>query len=106
MPKPRKQAPATPGAALRNAFAPEALRFDRRAVDLGNQWGRVYAVTNFPPRVDAGWLATAANLEGVALSVHALPTDPTQITLAMSRAISLLAGQLAQGGSALSQQRM
>ena len=106
MPKPAKQAAPTPGAALRNAFAPEALRFDRRAVDLGSEWGRLYAVTDFPPAVDAGWLATAANLEGVTLSVHALPTDPTQITLAMSRAISLLAGQLAQGGSALAQQRM
>jgi len=106
VPKPQKQAAPTPGAALRNAFAPEALRFDRRALDLGSAWGRVYAVTDFPPAVDVGWLATAANLEGVVLSVHALPTDPTQITLAMSRAISLLAGQLAQGGSALSQQRM
>ena len=106
MPKPQKQAAPTPGAALRNAFAPEALRFDRRALDLGSAWGRVYAVTDFPPAVEVGWLATAANLDGVVLSVHALPTDPTQITLAMSRAISLLAGQLAQGGSALAQQRM
>ena len=106
MPKLQKQAPATPGAALRNAFAPEALRFDRRAVDLGNQWARIYYVSDFPPSVDAGWLANAANLDGVMLSVHALPTDPTQTALAMNRAISLLSGQLVQGGSALSQQRM
>ena len=106
MPKKHATTTATPGAALRNAFAPEALLFERRAVDLGSQWGRVYTVASFPPSVDAGWLATVANLEGVTLSVHALPTDPTQITLAMSRAISLLAGQLAQGGSAISQQRM
>ncbi len=106
MPKKHATTTATPGAALRNAFAPEALLFERRAVDLGSQWGRVYTVASFPPSVDVGWLATAANLEGVTLSVHALPTDPTQITLAMSRAISLLAGQLAQGGSAISQQRM
>ena len=106
MPKKHATTTATPGAALRNAFAPEALLFERRAVDLGSQWGRVYTVASFPPSVDAGWLATVANLEGVTLSVHALPIDPTQITLAMSRAISLLAGQLAQGGSAISQQRM
>ncbi len=101
-----RSAVPTPGAALRNAFAPEALRFDRRAVDLGSQWARVYYVSDFPPSVDAGWLASAATLDGVVLSIHALPTDPTQITLAMSRAISLLSGQLAQGGSALAQQRM
>ena len=106
MPKTQKQAAPTPGTALRNVFAPEALRFDRRALDLGSAWGRVYAVIDFPPTVGTGWLATAANLDGVVLSIHAMPTDPTQITLAMSRAISLLAGQLAQGGSALSQQRM
>lgn len=106
MSKMTKQPAQTPGAALRNAFAPTALRFDRRALDLGSAWGRVYAITNFPPAVDVGWLATAANLDGVVLSIHALPTDPTQLTLAMSRAISLLSGQLSSGGSALSQQRM
>lgn len=107
MPKPRApQAPTTPATALRNAFAPEALQFSPRSIDLGAEWARVYAVTNFPPAVDIGWLATAANLDGVVLSIHALPTDTTALTLSMSRAISLLAGQLEAGGSALSQQRM
>lgn len=66
----------------------------------------MYAVTSFPPSGEAGRLATAANLPGVTLSVHALPTDPTQLTLALSRAVSLLSGQLAAGGGALALQRM
>jgi hypothetical protein len=105
MPKGKPDTP-TVQSALRNAFAPSALRFSQRAVEIGDRWGRVYAVTNFPPSVEAGWLATAANLPGVSLSLHALPTDPTQLTLALSRAVSLLSGQLAAGGSALSLQRM
>ncbi len=105
MTKPVRQTAPTPGAALRNAFAPSALQFTQRSFDSGDQWGRVYAITDFPPSVDAGWLATVANLDGIVLSVHALPTDPTAITMAMSRAISLLAGQLSTGGTALSQQR-
>ncbi len=105
MPKQQKQAAPTPGAALRNAFAPSALKFAQRSVDLGDQWGRVYYVSDFPPSVDAGWLANAANLDGVVLSIHALPTDPTQLTLAMSRAISLLAGQLSTKATALAAQR-
>ena len=92
--------------ALRNAFAPEALRFGPRSMDIGAEWARAYAITSFPPAVDLGWLATAANLEGVVLSIHALPTDTLAITMAMSRAASLLAAQLSIGGSALSQQRM
>ncbi len=105
MRKSQKQAAPTPGAALRNAFAPEALRFAQRSVDLGSEWGRVYYVSDFPPSVDAGWLANAANLDGVVLSIHALPTDPTQLTLQMSRKISQLAGQLANQQTALSAQR-
>ena len=105
MPK-TKEAPATPTSMLRNAFAPEALHFGPRSMDIGAEWARAYSITNFPPAVDLGWLATAANLEGVVLSIHALPTDTLALTMAMSRAAGLLAAQAAQGGSALSQQRM
>ncbi len=102
----RQAAPPTLTPALRNAFAPEALHFGPRSMDVGTQWARAYAVTNFPPAVDLGWLATAANLEGVTLSVHALPTDTLAITMAMSRAVSLLTAQVSQGGGALMRQRM
>lgn len=105
MPKPQNKVALLPGAALRNAFAPLALKFSQRSIDLGDQWARVYAITGYPPSVDVGWLANAANLDGVVLSIHALPTDPTQLTLAMSRAISLLAGQLSNQQAALAQQR-
>lgn len=93
------------GAALRQAFAPPALVVGTRAVDLGHGLVRVYAVAAYPPAVEAGWLAAAAALPGVTLSVHALPTDATELVLALSRAIALLAGQVQSGGTALAQQR-
>ncbi len=105
MPK-TNEVPPTLTSALRNAFAPEALHFGSRSMDVGAGWARAYAITNFPPAVDLGWLATAANLEGVTLSVHALPTDTLALTMAMSRAVSLLTAQVYQGGGALMRQRM
>lgn len=95
-----------PGQGLRNAFAPAAIEFTGRAVDLGEYWARAYVVTDYPPAVDAGWLAGAANLEGVALAVHLLPTDPAKLTLAISRSISIMAGQMENGGSPLTLQRL
>lgn len=80
--------------ALLNLLAPDVLRFHPRAIELGSQWLRIYAILRYPPRVDAGWLAHAANLEGVYCSLHAEPTDPTQLSLSLSRTITQMTGQL------------
>lgn len=93
-------------AALANVFAPMAFRFRQRNVDIGDTWGRVYAITNFPPKVPAAWLARAANLPGVTLAMHCLPTDPTSLTKSLNRAISLISGNLQVGGNALTMQRL
>ena len=104
----RKQPQTTPSgaSALANVFAPQALRFSQRSVDIGDQWGRVYGIVNFPPKVGVAWLARAANLPGVTLALHGLPTDPTALTLALNRSISLTAGNLQAGGNALLVQRL
>lgn len=95
-----------PGAALRNAFAPGALDFRHRELETDSQWMRIYLIADFPSAVGPGWLSHAANLEGVVLSLHAAPTDPTALTLKLSQSIGLLSGQMAAGGSALSLQRI
>jgi hypothetical protein len=92
--------------ALANIFAPQALRFSQRSIDIGDQWARVYAVTNFPPKVGPGWLAKAASLPGVCLALHGLPTDPLDLTMSLNRSISLTAGNLQAGGNALLVQRL
>jgi hypothetical protein len=101
----KTNAAAPTGAALRNIFAPQALRFGPRDLALGERWARAYAVLNFPPKVPPAWLAHAANLPGVTLAVHGSPTDPTNLTMSLTRAISRTAGTLHAGGNALLLQR-
>ncbi len=96
----------TAGDALRNAFSPQALSFQPHSVQIGTQWSRVYAIINFPSSVGPAWLSRAANLEGVTLAFHALPTDSSQVTQALNRAIGQLEGSLAvPGQTALAKQR-
>lgn len=84
-------------AAFFNAAAPMALEFNPRSMQWDDVWARAYAVLRYPPQVGAAWLAKAANQEGVYLSLQAEPTDPTQLSLALTRAITQMTGQL-QGG--------
>ena len=81
-----------------NGLAPMALEFGPRSVVWEDLWTRVYGVLRYPPQVGAAWLARIANHEGVYLSLQAEPTDPTQLALALTRAITQMTGQL-QGGS-------
>ena len=81
-----------------NVLAPMALEFGPRSVVWDDLWTRVYGVLRYPPQVGAAWLARLANHEGVYLSLQAEPTDPTQLAMALTRAITQMTGQL-QGGS-------
>ena len=81
-----------------NGLAPMALEFGPRSVVWDDLWTRVYGVLRYPPQVGTAWLARIANHEGVYLSLQAEPTDPTQLALALTRAITQMTGQL-QGGS-------
>ena len=81
-----------------NVLAPMALEFGPRSVRWDDLWTRVYGVLRYPPQVGAAWLARLANHDGVYLSLQAEPTDPTQLALALTRAITQMTGQL-QGGS-------
>ena len=92
--------------ALVNAFAPQFLLFGPSKVEIGYQWARVYALTSFPPKVRPGWLARAANLPGVTLALHGLPTDALDLTNSLNRSISITAGSLEAGGNALTIQRL
>jgi len=101
------QPPAVrPGAVWRNAFAPAGLEWQPEHVLVGDQWWRVYAVTAFPPRVQEGWLAHAANLPGVTLALHVRPEAPLELVQALNRRMGAAAGQLANAHDALSQQRL
>ena len=93
---------------LTHLIAPEALTFQPQHLMAGTEWRRLYMVTAFPPSVEAGWLARAANLPGVTLALHAVPQDAGEIVMALNRRIGAVAGQLAAGagGGALVAQRL
>lgn len=91
------ESPSPEVTAFLNAMAPMALEFRPRAMEWDDIWARAYGIVRYPPQVSAAWLAQVANLDGVYLSMHAEPTDPTQLSLALTRAITQMAGQL-QGG--------
>lgn len=72
---------------------------------FGDQLARVLVVTNYPTRVNIGWLSKLANMDGVTCSIHLTPTDPSKLIENISKSMGELAGRLNNGGSALMMKR-
>jgi len=85
---------------------PQALDFAAKAITLGDQAARVMAITAYPPKVPAAFLARLANMAGVTLSIHLNPTDPTDLVKAINKAIGEYSGRIEAGGNALTIQRL
>jgi len=85
---------------------PQALDFAAKAITLGDQAARVMAITAYPPKVSAAFLARLANMPGVTLSIHLNPTDPTDLVKAINKAIGEYSGRIEAGGNALTIQRL
>ena len=61
--------------ALTDLIAPPALGFQPRHTLFGDQTARVLAILDYPPRVGPAWLSRLANMPGVVVSIHLVPTD-------------------------------
>jgi len=85
---------------------PQALDFGAKGIVFGDVHARVMAITAYPPRVPAAFLARIANMTGVTMSMHLQPTDPVDLVKAINRAIGEYAGRIEAGGNALSIQRL
>ena len=85
---------------------PQALDFAAKAITLGDQAARVMAITAYPPKVPAAFLARLANMPGVTLSIHLNPTDATDLVKAINKAIGEYSGRIEAGGNALTIQRL
>ncbi len=85
---------------------PPALNFMPRHIDMGDQAVRVLAVTAYPPKVGAAFLARLASVSGVTLSMHIEPTDAEALIKGINRAVGDYAGRLEMGGNALTVQRL
>ncbi|MBS3949554.1 MAG: ATP-binding protein [Peptococcaceae bacterium] len=85
---------------------PQALDFAAKTITFGDQVARVMAITAYPPKVSAAFLARLANMPGVSLSIHLNPTDPTDLVKGINRAIGEYSGRIEAGGNALTIQRL
>jgi len=85
---------------------PQALDFAAKTITFGDQVARVMAITAYPPKVSAAFLARLANMAGVTLSIHLNPTDPTELVKGINKAIGEYAGRIEAGGNALAIQRL
>jgi len=85
---------------------PQVLDFAAKAITLGDQAARVMAITAYPPKVPAAFLARLANMPGVTLSIHLNPTDPADLVKAINKAIGEYCGRIEAGGNALTIQRL
>lgn len=81
----KAKAPVLPGVV--DLFAPSALAFDRSSLTLGDMVGQVLMVLAYPPEGNPAWLAHLFSLPGVVGSLHFGPTDPTQLTNAVTKSI-------------------
>jgi len=92
-------------AELRSGFAPAGLTFTVNHALVGDEWVRAYTVHDLPPSVGAGWLAGAANEEGVTLSMLAMPEDSSRLVMDLSRKIGQMEGHLRVHTQELSRMR-
>jgi len=91
--------------ALTDVISPPAMGFQPRHTVFGDQAARVMVILDYPPRVSQAWLARVANMAGVAVSVHLVPTEPVEMLKALNRSIQEYTSRLAAGGHALALSR-
>lgn len=79
---------------LLNIIQPSAIDFGDRTTALGENVGKIYAVTRYPDRSDYGWLAPLCNLEGTSTIIEFHYTESDNLIAAYNAAISELKGNL------------
>lgn len=90
---------------LLDILAPAALDFAPRHMIFNDQYARVIAIVDYPPRVQPAWISKIANMPGVTASIHMHPTDPYELVQSINKSIGELLGRINNGGSPLVIQR-
>ncbi|BDG59772.1 VirB4 family type IV secretion system protein [Caldinitratiruptor microaerophilus] len=96
-PPARTPAPPLLAPGLADLIAPAGLDFERHRLTFGDQFGRVLAITGYPPKAGPAWLARLFGLPGVVGSLHLVPTDPDALVQQLNRSILEFSARL-QGG--------
>lgn len=61
---------------LLNIIQPSGINFDEMNTSLGENLGKIYAISRYPDAADYGWLAPLCNLEGTSTTIEFKYTDP------------------------------
>lgn len=61
---------------LLNIIQPSGINFDEMNTSLGENLGKIYAISRYPDAADYGWLAPLCNLEGTSTTIEFKYTEP------------------------------
>lgn len=72
---------------LLNAITPSGIDFTENYANLGDNVGKIYAVTRYPENPEYGWLAALCDLEGTTTCIEWRNTDPRTMIEVFNRKI-------------------
>lgn len=90
---------------LLDIISPIGVRFQTKTIETGDMFQRVFVITDYPPKVNTGWLSRAMNLPGVIGSIHANPTDPYDLVKDINISMGELSSTLENGGNQVKVER-
>lgn len=75
-----------------NVIAPGGIDYDKMHTSLGENTGKVYAITRYPATNNYGWLAPLCNLEGTSTLIEFHHTDPGRLISIYDKRVNELEG--------------
>lgn len=78
---------------LLNIISPSGVGFDSTHTELGENYGKIYAISRFNPNNSYGWLAPLCNLEGTSTTIEYKSTDASKLIQIFDKRINEKKGQ-------------
>lgn len=78
---------------LRNIISPSGISYNSTHTEVGENYGKIYAITRYNPYRDYGWLAPLCNIEGTATTIEYRRTDPGKLIEIFNRSINEKKGE-------------
>lgn len=71
-----------------NIIQPAGIEYTNVFASVGENTGKIYAISKYPAAADYGWLADLCNLEGTSTTVEYRYTDPSRLIEVFNKKIS------------------
>lgn len=76
-----------------NIIAPSGVVVNGTHTELGENYGKIFAISRYSPNNDYGWLAPLCNLEGTSTTIEYKHTDPGKLIDVFNKSISEKEGE-------------